>query len=622
MAFTNDEIAQIIEEFFKTVGARQYIGARYVPIFGRKDEESIEWDEGVGAYEPLTVVLYQGNSYTSRQFVPAGVDIDNEEFWANTGNYNAQVEQYRRDVAALSDAVGALGDMLPDDDFSSSNTVKKYIDDNVSGLQESISETSGAVSAISNALPASDFSSESTVKAYIDSAVGQLGAVLPTTDFTSLNTVKGYIDSENAKQYVQNFSSLYSYTEVVDNSHVVHIGVCDDYENYMELTSFTSYVNSEDLNVYPAAVTYIFEHDSRFFMMRGLNVVYSDDLIHWYVTPANSALVNPYGDYTVWACKVFKIENAYYFVGSYRYDGDTIPTRDGGTTYNFKTLWCEVTFDENNMPVFSTLAPFPYFSSGSESWIDCCLCKHSGKYFAAAKNEANATIVYMSGNSFSNMTQYSYQVAKSGVEAPCFLENKNGLYLTFEEYSGTTSQYTGFGKAPGHVLFGKTIFNSGNLYNPEMRTLRAPHPFVHIQFVPLTTAMLKAIKDNTLTKVLSSRFDRGFDSTIVSTAIKQDTTDHNYVLELTEGIKNACSGGSAPTHFTLEVHAPYCISTPMCGCFTNNATSNKYVTLTGDVPDNQKNTEFTLGAFEALLFIPYNGHNVFVYKVSPAVFAS
>lgn len=76
---------------------QQYIGARYVPIFGRKGEESIEWDNSK-SYEPLTVVLHEGNSYTSRQFVPVGIDIANEVYWAETGNFNAQVEQYRQEA--------------------------------------------------------------------------------------------------------------------------------------------------------------------------------------------------------------------------------------------------------------------------------------------------------------------------------------------------------------------------------------------------------------------------------------------------------------------------------------------------------------------------------------------
>ena len=104
--FTPEQISQILEEFFKVVGTRQYIGARYVPIFGRKGEESIEWDNSA-PYEPLTIVLYQGNSYTSRQYVPVGVEITNQEFWALTGNYNAQVEQYRRDVQAFDGRISA-----------------------------------------------------------------------------------------------------------------------------------------------------------------------------------------------------------------------------------------------------------------------------------------------------------------------------------------------------------------------------------------------------------------------------------------------------------------------------------------------------------------------------------
>lgn len=89
----------------------QYIGSRYVPKFA----DPIEWDK-TRQYEPLTIVTYNGTSYTSRQFVPAGIEIANDTFWALTGNYNAQVEQYRKEVtaydgritAAQTDATNAL----------------------------------------------------------------------------------------------------------------------------------------------------------------------------------------------------------------------------------------------------------------------------------------------------------------------------------------------------------------------------------------------------------------------------------------------------------------------------------------------------------------------------------
>ena len=132
--FTPEQISQILEEFFKVVGTRQYIGARYVPIFGRKGEESIEWDNSA-PYEPLTIVLYQGNSYTSRQYVPAGVEITNQEFWAITGNYNAQVEQYRKEVR----------DILPYDETPTEGSTKGVTSD---GIKKAIAaETTRATSA-------------------------------------------------------------------------------------------------------------------------------------------------------------------------------------------------------------------------------------------------------------------------------------------------------------------------------------------------------------------------------------------------------------------------------------------------------------------------------------------
>lgn len=74
-------------------GVTQYIGARYVPMFA----DPIVWDS-TRPYEPLTIVLYQGNSFTTRQYTPAGIDIANAAFWAQTGNYNAQIELYRREI--------------------------------------------------------------------------------------------------------------------------------------------------------------------------------------------------------------------------------------------------------------------------------------------------------------------------------------------------------------------------------------------------------------------------------------------------------------------------------------------------------------------------------------------
>ena len=77
---------------------RQYIGARYVPKFYEGSNGS-NWENGV-SYEPLTVVQYLNDSYTSKKPVPVNIGnpANNPNYWAHTGAYNAQVEQYKEEV--------------------------------------------------------------------------------------------------------------------------------------------------------------------------------------------------------------------------------------------------------------------------------------------------------------------------------------------------------------------------------------------------------------------------------------------------------------------------------------------------------------------------------------------
>lgn len=85
---------------------RQYVGARYVPkIMG-------EWNKAL-QYEALSIVTFMGNSFTSKVPVPPNIDITNENYWVNTGNYNAQVEEYRKDVSNLSNKVTAIPYVTP-----------------------------------------------------------------------------------------------------------------------------------------------------------------------------------------------------------------------------------------------------------------------------------------------------------------------------------------------------------------------------------------------------------------------------------------------------------------------------------------------------------------------------
>lgn len=69
-----------------------YKGNRYVPkIIG-------VWDKLI-SYEGLSIVTYLGDSYTSKKRVPEGIELTNTDYWIVTGNYNAQIEQYRQEVS-------------------------------------------------------------------------------------------------------------------------------------------------------------------------------------------------------------------------------------------------------------------------------------------------------------------------------------------------------------------------------------------------------------------------------------------------------------------------------------------------------------------------------------------
>lgn len=106
------------------MSVREYIGARYVPVFA----DPTAWDN-TKTYEPLTIVLYQGNSYTSKQYVPAGIDIGNANYWSQTGNYNAQVEAYRNEVQQFDNRITQNADDISDEVLARQNADSSLSDD-------------------------------------------------------------------------------------------------------------------------------------------------------------------------------------------------------------------------------------------------------------------------------------------------------------------------------------------------------------------------------------------------------------------------------------------------------------------------------------------------------------
>ena len=183
--FSDEQIASILD-LINTTRHTQYIGARYVPIFGRKGEATIEWDN-TAPYEPLTVVLHQGNSYTSKQYVPTGIDILNEDFWANTGNYNAQIEQYRQDVLQYDARIttAQTGADAANDKLSAFgiNTVQ-----DATTAKTEADERAATIDHMARNLPVAtinpDDAAAEQLQAQIDASAGRGGIIIPAGVYT------------------------------------------------------------------------------------------------------------------------------------------------------------------------------------------------------------------------------------------------------------------------------------------------------------------------------------------------------------------------------------------------------------------------------------------------------
>lgn len=127
-------------------GPSQYVGARYVPKFA----DPIDWDIERG-YESLTIVTYKGESYTSKCPVPPGIDIKNERYWALTGAYNAQVEEYKNQVKDLSEQVTGFAS----DNKEFRDKITQYDKDNAE-MKNTVASTVARVDALAERVDNAD----------------------------------------------------------------------------------------------------------------------------------------------------------------------------------------------------------------------------------------------------------------------------------------------------------------------------------------------------------------------------------------------------------------------------------------------------------------------------------
>ena len=79
------------------------VGARYVPMFA----DPIIWDSSQ-AYEALTIVQHNSDTYVSKKDVPAGILLSNDEYWLLVYQFSAQVAAMRSQIASLQQTCALL----------------------------------------------------------------------------------------------------------------------------------------------------------------------------------------------------------------------------------------------------------------------------------------------------------------------------------------------------------------------------------------------------------------------------------------------------------------------------------------------------------------------------------
>lgn len=149
-------------------GYNTYIGARYIPL------PDGEWDS-TKAYEPLTIVSYNGDTYTSKTYVPKNTPITNKTYWIRTASYNAQLEHY---ISQVNDCIADVGQL--ESDFTA---FTEQMNSNYSNFTEQIT---GDMSDFTQQITGDMTSFEAEIRE-IAGAGGEI--VLPSGDVTGATDV-------------------------------------------------------------------------------------------------------------------------------------------------------------------------------------------------------------------------------------------------------------------------------------------------------------------------------------------------------------------------------------------------------------------------------------------------
>ena len=225
-------------------GTSMYIGARYVPIFA----DPVEWDDE-REYEPLTIVVHNGDCYTSKCYVPKGAQLPpypegQTKYWVKTSDYNGQfadlkktvldlsrlVEQFQKDNKTFTDLINGWNEKVQQWETEMTawgerlDTVESNITDLTASLNAEIDRAKAAEQANAAAIAQETADRKQAISeldaAYkaADAAEAQTREEADTALSNRITANKTDIDALKAEQAIQNTNISQNAKNISDNS--------------------------------------------------------------------------------------------------------------------------------------------------------------------------------------------------------------------------------------------------------------------------------------------------------------------------------------------------------------------------------------------------------------------
>ena len=206
-------------------GTSMYIGARYVPIFA----DPVYWSND-RAFEPLTIVVKDGDCYTSKCYVPEGAPLpvrpeNQNTYWVRTSDYNYQFEELRQAVVDLSKQVEKFAQ--DNKDFTAQmqawNTTMQEWSGKIEDWGQTLDQFNTRVEAVENGLAeeiarakAAEAANAAAITAEADRAKGEETKIanrvtVTETDITAIKaeqTIQNNNISANAKNIQDNAAEI------------------------------------------------------------------------------------------------------------------------------------------------------------------------------------------------------------------------------------------------------------------------------------------------------------------------------------------------------------------------------------------------------------------------------